>query len=341
MKEALFYSSPAEDVVQCHLCPHSCRLRDGEGGKCRVRRNRAGMLQATSYGSITSMGMDPMEKKPLYHFYPGSEVLSVGSSGCSLTCQFCQNWSLVHEEAPPTARLSVDQLVERCLVERERNWRCIGLAFTYSEPLVWYEYVREAAQLAKGHDLKTVLITNGYVQEAPWQELLPWLDAVNIDVKSFSEDYYRHICRGSLAPVKEAVRTAHQRGVHVEVTTLLVEGLNDSEDEVRGLARWLSSVGQDVPLHLSRYFPAYQMDRPATSVASLERAKRSAREYLHYVYVGNIWGWEHHSTFCPRCESLLIARKGLAVYPRQLEGRICSQCGWTLPIVGHVEETNP
>ena len=339
MKEAKFYSAGPNATVQCHLCPHGCRLKEGDTGICRVRQNTGGVLEAISYGHITSWGIDPVEKKPLYHFYPGSEVLSVGTYGCSFSCQFCQNWSIVHETGVPTLQVTPEELVERCLRERDQRNECIGLAFTYSEPLVWYEYVGEAAQLAKTHGLKTVLITNGYVQQKPWEELLPYVDAANLDVKSFRNDFYRSLCRGSLTPVKQAVQSAYEAKVHVEITTLLVEGLNDSEDEIQELSQWLSSLNAEIPLHLSRYFPAYQMDRPATSLEALEGARRIARQHLDYVYLGNVWGMEHHSTYCPKCDELLIRRKGLGISVRQLQGRRCQRCGWLLPIVGEAKNS--
>lgn len=328
---AEFYELLEDRDIKCLLCPRSCVIKPGRAGVCRVRENRDGTLMARNYRAVTSYGMDPIEKKPLYHFYPGTQIFSLGTVGCNLHCQFCQNWSIAHGD-PQSLDISPEAAVEIMVRESARS-QCVGIAYTYSEPTVWYEYVMETSELAREQGFKNVLVTNGYIQEEPLRRLLPLVDAMNIDVKGFAEEFYRRWCKGGLAPVMRTVETAADC-CHVELTNLIIPGLNDSRDEITALADWVKSINPDIPLHLSRYFPNYQMDLPPTPVETLEMAYDIARERLHYVYLGNVAGSDRSDTICPSCEQRLIRRRGYQVSLVGLDGSRCSKCGEEIPIVG-------
>jgi len=323
MREALFYSREG-DKIRCSLCPHECLLSEGKVGLCRQRRHVHGRLMAEGYARVSSIAMDPIEKKPLYHFYPGSFILSVGGLWCNLRCSFCQNWHISQREQS-TAVMAPEKLVELA-VEHDS----VGIAFTYNEPLIWYEYILDTAQLCKQRDLKVVLVTNGFVQVKPLEDLLPYVDAFNIDVKAFNERFYREICGGDLSAVKRVVERAAAK-VHIEVTTLIIGGLNDDKAEIEGLARWLSEVDRNIPLHLSRYYPNYRMQLPPTPVTTLYELRDVAREYLDYVYIGNVMGADNN-TYCPKCGQKVVDR-GYAIKVTGMKAQRCINCGTPIPIV--------
>lgn len=271
--------------TQCGLCFHRCSLDEGRTGLCHARANRGGRIVPLGYGRLTSLALDPIEKKPLRRFHPGSLILSAGSFGCNLRCPFCQNAEISMAGAEfPTREYTPEALAQLALALKPRG--NIGVAYTYNEPLVGYEYVRDCAALAREAGLLNVLVTNGTIEDAPWRQLLPLIDAVNVDLKGFSEDWYRSL-GGDLETVKRSIATAAQF-CHVEVTTLIVPGGNDSEGEMRALSSWLASVSPDIPLHVSRFFPRHLMkDRPATPVETVCRLAEAARERLNFVYTGN------------------------------------------------------
>lgn len=271
--------------VTCALCFHHCTLDEGQTGLCRARANRGGRIVPLNYGRLTALALDPIEKKPLRRFHPGSMVLSVGSFGCNLRCPFCQNAEIAAAGADsPTHDCPPEALVREAVRQQARG--SIGVAYTYNEPLVGYEYVRDCAALVHEAGLANVLVTNGTVEAQPWCELLPLLDAVNIDLKGFTEGWYRRL-GGDLETVKRSIALAADT-CHVEVTTLIVPGENDSADEMRALSGWLASVNPDIPLHVSRFFPRHRMtDRPPTPVDTVYRLADIARENLRYVYTGN------------------------------------------------------
>lgn len=270
----------------CELCFHHCALSDGQTGFCRARVCRDGKIVPLNYGKIISIALDPVEKKPLRRFRPGSKILSVGSFGCNLRCPFCQNHeiSMSGEKELETAELSPEALADKAL--ELRPYGSIGVAYTYNEPLVGYEYVWDCASLVHERGMVNVLVTNGTTEEAPWRALLPLIDAVNIDLKGFTPEWYKRLS-GDLETVKRSITLAAEQ-CHVEVTTLLVPGENDSAEEIRELAQWLASISPEIPLHLSRFFPRYQMtDRPPTPVEQVYRLAEAAQEYLSHVYTGN------------------------------------------------------
>ena len=270
----------------CQACIHHCSLEPGQTGLCRARKNENGRIICGNYGQVTSLALDPIEKKPLRRFRPGSLILSVGSFGCNLRCPFCQNHeiSMAGETDMQTVELSPEQLASKAAELRTRG--NIGVAYTYNEPLIGYEYVRDCAALVHERGMVNVLVTNGTIEEAPWRELLPLIDAANIDLKGFTPEWYRRL-DGDLETVKRTISLAAKQ-CHVEVTTLLIPGENDSAEEIRELAQWLASISPEIPLHLSRFFPRYQMtDRPPTPVEQVYRLAEAAQEYLSHVYTGN------------------------------------------------------
>ena len=270
----------------CELCFHHCALDEGQTGLCRARACQDGKIVSLNYGKLTSLALDPIEKKPLRRFHPGSLILSVGSFGCNLRCPFCQNHeiSMAGDSGIPTVEVSPEQLAAQAAELVPHG--SIGVAYTYNEPLTGYEYVRDCAALVHEQGMVNVLVTNGTVEEEPWRALLPLVDAANIDLKGFTPSWYRRL-GGDLETVKRSIVLAAER-CHVEVTTLLIPGENDSEEEIRELARWLASISPEIPLHLSRFFPRYRMlDRPPTPVEQVSRLAETARRYLSYVYTGN------------------------------------------------------
>lgn len=333
MQEALFYEKTEDGRTLCRLCPKFCNIKPGHTGFCRVRRNEYGILYTANYGECSSYAMDPIEKKPLYHFHPGSYIFSLGTVGCNLRCGFCQNWEIAHGD-PNTLHLSPSQAVELVKSQEIDGYRSVGLAYTYSEPFMWYEFVYDTARLAREAGLKNVMVTNGYVSEDPLKQILPYIDAMNIDVKGFTDEYYKSTCVGRLEPVIRTVQMSH-RDCHVELTTLLIPGLNDSPEEIRQLARWVAGLDPDIPLHLSRYFPNYKMDKDPTPLETLKNAREIAREYLNYVYIGNAPQLDGSNTECPECGEMIIQRTGY--YTRAVglgEGNKCKQCGYVIKIVG-------
>jgi len=329
VKEVPYYEKLPEGKVRCGICPHRCLLAAGKAGLCRVRKNSGGILYALNYARCAASALDPIEKKPLYHFYPGSTIFSLGTLGCNFRCDFCQNWEIAQADAP-TVKLEPEGAV-RLALRAGRN--CIGIAYTYSEPLMWYEYVLDTARLAREQGLKNVVVTNGYINPEPLAALLPYIDAFNIDVKAFEPQFYRQLCGGQLEPVLETVRACVEAGCHVELTTLLVPGLNDSPEEISRLADWVARLDPELPLHFSRYFPRHRLTLPPTPLASLERAWNIAREKLPYVYLGNVTGGTGSSTCCPHCGAVLVQRDGFQARLRDLAGDRCARCGTRVRII--------
>lgn len=335
MKEALFWEALEQGRVKCNLCPNTCVILPGKQGVCRARENQGGRLYSVNYGQVASLGLDPVEKKPLFHFNPGSLVLSAGTYGCNLSCKFCQNWQ-ISQMNPSYTMLTPGQIVEICLAHKKRYPNTVGIAYTYNEPTVWYEFVKECAQEAKLQGLSNVIVTNGYISKEALRGLMPLADALNIDVKAWQEDFYRRIAGGRLKPVKETVESACEAGAWVEITYLVVPGENDSDEDMKELTAWLGKISPGIPLHLSRYFPAYQLDFPPTPLSTLERLRQLARERLQHVYIGNAWKKGYADTYCPRCGETLLERGALELEGVLLENGACPNCLETLEIVGKI-----
>ncbi len=331
MQKARFYHKK-DDLVECLLCPRGCKLKEGQAGTCGVREVKDGELYSTNYGCLAAVNRDPIEKKPLYHFYPGYSILSLGTFGCNLQCSFCQNWTLARgrpEQAPKT--VNPDDVLK--MLEKEGGPEIVpGVAYTYNEPLIWYEFVYDTASLLHEHGYKNVLVTNGYINQGPLEEILPFIDAMNIDVKAFNDDFYGEYCKGQRGPVVKTVEKAVE-ACHVEVTCLLIPTVNDHPGEQENLARWLGDLNPDLVLHYSRYFPQYKLDKPPTPEEVLKSSKEVAQKYLRYVFLGNIDLPGASDTLCPHCGNLLIARSIYRVRLTGLDGNYCNNCGSWINIV--------
>lgn len=328
--EAKYYSRQKNGSVGCSLCPHSCCIQDGRFGICKARQNQNGVLNALGYGVISSSGLDPVEKKPLYHFHPGSMIFSIGGYGCNLHCDFCQNFEIsqLSPVSSPSYRIyQPSEIVEKARVLPEN----IGIAYTYNEPTISFEFVLETAGLAKNLGLLNVAVSNGYINPAPLRELLGVLDALNIDLKSFSDDFYHRQTGGKLKPVLTNLEAIRDSGKHLEISFLVIPGLNDSPAETKAMVSWISSnLGSNTVLHINRYYPAYKLKIPPTPEEKLVELYEIAREKLEYVYVGNLHGsGVGCNTLCPSCSSTVIRRSGYHTVISALtpEGN-CRICGY-------------
>ncbi len=317
---------PEGGAVRCLLCPNDCLIAEGKRGICRVRENRGGVLHPLTYGKVSAAQLDPIEKKPLFHFHPGKDILSIGSAGCNFRCGFCQNVHLVRGDVPLEDAAIPD------LVRAARDTGSVGIAYTYNEPMIWFEFVSDCARAVRKEGMANVLVTNGYVNPGPLAELLPLIDAMNIDLKSMDADFYRKICGGKLEAVLETIRTS-ARAVHVELTTLLVTGENDSDDAIRRVVDFVAATDPEIPLHFSRYFPHYRFTAPPTPVARLEAAFRIGRDKLPYVYVGNHRLPGAEDTTCPRCGKVVVRRAGYRTAADGLSGSRCASCAAPLRFV--------
>jgi pyruvate formate lyase activating enzyme len=329
--EALLQEELGEGVVECHVCPRLCRVAPGKSGVCRARVNEDGKLYAITYGKVCSVAADPIEKKPLYHFFPGSTVLSLGSVGCNFACRDCQNWQIAHADPAEAAR-DLRDLPIRNLSVLAANNECQGVAWTYNEPTIWLEYILDGAQAAHEHGLYTVMVTNGYITEDALAVLGPHIDAYRVDVKGFSDAQYKELCRiPEMLPVLEAAERAKKEyGCHVEIVTNVVPTFNDDEATLSGIAGWIAErLGPETPWHVTRFMPHLEYAHlPATPIATLEGAARLGRDAgLDFVYVGNVPGHEGENTVCPSCRRLLVRRTGYAVEDVALRGTFCAMCG--------------
>ncbi|MFH1282101.1 MAG: AmmeMemoRadiSam system radical SAM enzyme [bacterium] len=324
MQKALFYEVNSENnYIKCRLCPHDCVIKENDVGFCRVRKNLKGDLISLVYGLHASVGVDPIEKKPLYHFYPGRDILSFGTLGCNMSCQFCQNWSISQADFDEKV---LDSFSPEKAVRLAKEKSSIGIAYTYNEPLINYEWVLDTAKLAKKEGLKNVLITNGFINEVPLMELIPFIDAVNVDVKAFRNEFYKKFCSGDFDTVKRSVELFVEAKVHVELTTLLITGENDSYNEIKQLVDWIASLSPYIPLHFSRYFPNYKFSRPQTQLDTLIKAYNLANNKLKYVFLGNVNLSEGSNTFCPECGEVLIERAGYSIKGSSLKYNRCGKC---------------
>lgn len=334
MREALFYRRLESQVVLCGLCPHGCRIREGGRGICRVRENRGGRLLSLVYGKVAAAHIDPIEKKPLFHVLPGTLSYSLATAGCNLQCRHCQNAGISQlsrrEVAVTGESLSPERAVSLALAGG-----CRSISYTYTEPTVFYEYALDTARLASDAGLLNVFVTNGYIRSEPLEGLRPWLHAANVDLKSFRDSFYRKVCLARLDPVLRTLEKMRSLGIWVEVTTLIIPGLNDEERELRGLAGFLHDLDPDIPWHVSAFHPAYRMtDRPRTPLRTLKRAAEIGREAgLRYVYTGNVPGDEGENTYCPQCGHCVIRRFGFRVVSLDLEQQRCRRCGRAIPLL--------
>ncbi len=311
--------------IECLLCPHLCKIAEGKTGICGVRKNTGTNIDLLTYGRISGLALDPTEKKPLYHFYPGTRILSIGSWGCNMRCDFCQNYHISQAE-PATGEVNItaEDVVKKAL-NAPGN---IGIAFTYNEPVIWFEFIRDVAIPAKKEGLMTAMVTNGFVSPGPLDEYLGFIDAFNVDLKAFSENFYKLIAGAELEPVKETLKRIRRAGKHLEITTLVIPGRNDERSEMEEEVKWIASeLGNEVPLHLSRYFPMYRRRDPVTPDDTLRELFAIASRELKYVYVGNADSLEGKDTSCPRCGSIITKRKGYEIRHLNTTDGSCGNCG--------------
>ncbi|PKM83562.1 MAG: AmmeMemoRadiSam system radical SAM enzyme [Firmicutes bacterium HGW-Firmicutes-13] len=328
----MFYKyDEQKKTVLCELCPHYCRLKEGQRGRCGVREHQECKLITLNYGECSSYALDPIEKKPLYHFYPGSQIFSIGTLGCNFSCSFCQNWSIAQNCEADTIAVIPEDILE-IMETRVPKGQRLGVAYTYNEPTIWYEFVYDTAKLIHEKGMKNVLVTNGFINREPLEKILPYIDAMNIDVKGFTDNFYRNYCGGRLNPVMETVEVAASQ-CHVEVTSLIIPTLNDSMEEIGQMVRWLAGISPDIPLHFSRYFPGCRLELYPTPVKTLEKARELARERLNYVYIGNVQDNDFSHTRCPGCGKVLIRRTGYMIKNEGLDGHTCKFCGEKLNFV--------
>jgi pyruvate formate lyase activating enzyme len=315
-----------EEKAECLLCPHYCKIADGKAGICGVRKNTGGKITLQTYGAVSGYSLDPVEKKPLYHFFPGYNILSVGSYGCNMRCDFCQNYH-ISQNIPErvTSEVSPDKLVSAAK-SYERN---IGLAFTYNEPIIWFEFMRDTAVKAKEAGLHTVMVSNGFVNPVPLKEITGFIDGFNIDLKAFNGRFYRKLTGADIEPVKDTLKQIYNSGRHLEITTLIIPGQNDDEKEMEEESEWIAGeLGKGVPLHLSRYFPVFKRKDPATSQETIEKLARIASKNLDHVYIGNTLSESGQNTRCPNCGVTVTIRSGYKTKFQNLDdqGR-CTGCG--------------
>jgi pyruvate formate lyase activating enzyme len=336
MHEAHQYARREGETVQCTLCAHRCTIADGKHGICGVRKNEGGTLYAANYGLVAAEAVDPIEKKPLFHFLPGTLSYSLGGVGCNFRCQHCQNW---HISQATLADLPLMDIPPATGVERALQSASASIAWTYNEPTIWHEYALDMGTLARERHLGTVYVTNGYITEEALTELAPMLNAFRVDIKAFTEDFYRKVCRAKLQPVLDAAVAAREHGMHIETVTLVIPGLNDSEDEMKALITWvLDTLGPDTPMHFTRFHPDYKMqDLDATPFKTLERIYRQAKDLgIRYPYLGNVPPGPYENTYCPSCGALLIERAGFSSRFVDLDGDRCRRCGERIPVVRSV-----
>lgn len=347
IKEGVLFEKLPDNKVKCQICSHRCTIADGKFGICRTRQNKNGKLYTLIYNTVSSEAIDPIEKKPLYHFMPGTLSYSIGTIGCNFRCQHCQNWNISQvlaesnfenpviskylNESSNTMEITPESAIKRALASGSKS-----ISWTYNEPAIWHEYTYDSAVLAKKAGLKTIYVTNGYITEEALQHIAPYLDAFRVDIKSFSDDFYKKICGARLAPVLESTKLAKELGMHIETITLVIPSKNDSPEEISLLVRWVyENLGVDTPMHFTRFHPMYKMDHiDPTPVDTLEMAYDIAKKIgMKFVYLGNVAGHRYENTYCPKCNALLIDRMGFRVSGIKIKDGKCNECGECIAIV--------
>ena len=331
VRKARYWKKLEHKQIKCQLCPRQCVIDDHERGYCGVRENRGGTYYTLVYARPVTYHTDPIEKKPLFHFYPGSMAFSIATAGCNLNCKFCQNWEIsqVTPEQVNSFYMPPDKIAQMA-----KEYDAKTIAYTYNEPTIFYEYMYDTAEAGHREDVKSVVITAAYIEQEPIKELCKVVDAIKVDLKAFSDQYYKDVVHGELKPVLDAIETIHNQGRWLEIVYLVVPTLNDSEKEIKELSRWIMrNLGPDVPIHFTRFFPQYLLKNlPPTPVATLERCKAIAdAEGLHYVYIGNVPGNPAENTYCPHCGKVLVERIGFTVRSMKIKNGRCPYCGTKIP----------
>ena len=328
MKEAMLYEKLSEGKVKCNLCNHRCTIKDGNYGICGVRQNVDGALFTLVYDRIISSHIDPIEKKPLFQFYPGSRAYSIATVGCNFTCRHCQNSDISQLPREKKGYIVGEKMGPEEIVRETHSSGCKSIAYTYTEPTIFFELAYETAQRAHDKGIKNIFVSNGYMTPEALEEISPYLDGINIDLKSFTEKFYKEICGGRLEPVLDNIKLAKKLEIWVEVTTLIIPTLNDSQDELRQIAEFLRDVDSNIPWHISQFYPTHQMiNLPRTPVETLHMAREIGIETgLHYVYEGNVPGRGNENTYCPQCGELLIERWGYSIVKNTIKDGHCPSC---------------
>lgn len=327
MVTASYWDRLDNNKVKCQLCPADCLLTDGKVGICGSRFNRNGKLMTDNFGELVSACYDPIEKKPIYHFYPGSSIFSTGPNGCNFKCDNCQNWQISQ------TKVSTHYVSPENLAELAAGNSSIGVAYTYTEPLIWFEYIKAAGKLVRDMGLKNVLVTNGYINRKPLEDLLPLIDAANIDLKAMNPRFYKRVCKGKLEPVLENIRAFFEAGVKIEITNLIITDMNDSSEDFEQLTDFVAGISPRIPLHFSAYYPTHKMKNPPTTMESMLQAFEIASKKLDYVYLGNVRLPDKSDTFCPNCGERLIRRNFYDVEVLALRQGKCMGCGHDTGII--------
>ncbi|NOQ26399.1 MAG: AmmeMemoRadiSam system radical SAM enzyme [Bacteroidales bacterium] len=327
--EALYYSKIDNHKIKCELCPHNCILKNNQSGICKVRVNKNGKLISQNYGVVSSIGFDPIEKKPLYHFYPGSEILSIGSLGCNLQCAFCQNWQIsqtsVEDFNGGNQIFKSDKIIDLAL-SKEKN---VGIAYTYNEPTVFYEFMLEVAKKAKQNELKNIMVTNGFINQEPLNELNKYIDAYSVDLKAFNNEFFIKYTKSQLEPVKETLKNIVKAGKHLEITNLVIPDLNDNPKEFELMIKWINeNLGKDIVLHISKYYPTYKLKIEPTSIETMLELNNIANKYLDHVFLGNVLLPDGNNTYCPNCNEIILKRTGYLTQKHAVNSTgDCIKCG--------------
>lgn len=332
MKEALLYEKLQNNLVHCYLCSHHCRIGEEKFGFCGVRENIEGTLYTHAYGKVVAAHIDPIEKKPLYHFFPGSFSFSIATIGCNFRCGFCQNWEISQSSFREGGNLGGQEMTPQEIVNEALRNKCRSISYTYTEPTIFFEYAFDTAKLAKGEGLYNNFVTNGYMTKECIETIKPYLDAANVDLKFFKDSSYKKVCAGTLQPVLDSIRLMHELGIWVEITTLVIPGENDSDEELSGIADFIAAVDKNIPWHVSRFHPDYKIThRHPTPEATLERAQGiGIKAGLKFIYAGNVYGWGN-DTYCLNCKELLIKREVFTVLECNIEKGKCTHCNAVVP----------
>ena len=330
--EAMLYTKADDNACACFLCSRRCKIADGKRGFCRVRENRGGTLFSLVYAKPISVNLDPIEKKPLYHFMPGTTSLSIATVGCNFRCDYCQNWQISQTNGE---RIPGEFTPPEAIVQAAAARRCPSISYTYTEPTIFFEYAHDCAKLAHAQGIRNCFVTNGYQSPETIEVMAGLIDAANVDLKAFNDEFYRRRCKAHFQPVLDSIRRMYKAGIHLEVTTLLIPGFNDDEDELKQLTEFLAGVSVDIPWHVSRYHPNYNFDSaPATPSQTIFHALEIGKQAgLRYLYAGNLPAGDYENTRCPKCNALVIERTGFSARPVGLKGASCAACGHKLPIV--------
>ncbi|MBU1122612.1 MAG: AmmeMemoRadiSam system radical SAM enzyme [Candidatus Omnitrophota bacterium] len=329
MKEALFYKKSDDKNVDCFLCNHFCNIKNGQVGICGARLNKDGALYSLNYAQLVAFNIDPIEKKPLFHFFPGTTAYSIASIGCNFKCGFCQNWQISQAQEAKELQMKTVSVSAKDLVRQAKSRQCQSISYTYTEPTIYFEFAYDCAVLAKDKGVYNNFVTNGYISKDALKSISPYLDAANVDLKSFREEFYHKICKAKLKPVLETITLMKELGIWVELTTLVIPGQNDSDSELFAIAAFIAALDKNIPWHISCFHPSYKFDhRIATALSVLEKAYLIGKEKgLKYVYLGNVHTDYGENTYCPSCSGMVIERMSFSIKQNHIEGGKCGHCG--------------